>query len=135
MTDLRQAAQAALEALENSVPADRIPLVKFYDAIDALSAALAEPQPEPIAWFYIEDPWGANEWHWMTDSPESQGCDPRDWTPVYLAPKAQQPLSDEQADQMWRAAWREDSSRAASFDWYSQGLRDAEKAHGIGVKS
>jgi hypothetical protein len=43
---------------------------------------------EPIAWYWGEDPWGANEWHWMTDSPESQECDPRDWTPVYLPPPA-----------------------------------------------
>ena len=50
MTDLRQAAQQALEALENSSP-DQYPedAGVFYDAITALKAALeqqAEPPPE-----------------------------------------------------------------------------------------
>ena len=43
-------------------------------------------QDKPRAWLYVEDPWGANEHHFMTDSPESQHCDPRDWTPLYEAP-------------------------------------------------
>ncbi len=43
-----------------------------------------------------------------------------------------QPLTDKQADQMWSAAWRAQPNRPASFDWYEAGLRDAERAHGIG---
>ena len=48
MTDLRQAAQQALEALENSSP-DQYPedAGVFYDAITALKAAL-EQQAEPV---------------------------------------------------------------------------------------
>jgi hypothetical protein len=50
MTDLRQAAQQALEALENSSP-DQYPedAGVFYDAITALRTAL-EQQAEPVAW-------------------------------------------------------------------------------------
>lgn len=42
------------------------------------------------------------------------------------------PLTSEQRDEMWRAAWREDSYRPGSYDWYEAGVRDAERAHGIG---
>jgi len=50
MTDLRKAAQQALEALENSSP-DQYPedAGVFYDAITALRTAL-EQQAEPVAW-------------------------------------------------------------------------------------
>lgn len=66
----------------------------LHNALAAGRAAIAEMEKaEPVAWYYVEDPWGANEWHWMTDSPESQGCDPRDWTPVYTAPPAREPLT------------------------------------------
>jgi hypothetical protein len=48
MTDLKKAAQQALEALENSSP-DQYPedAGVFYDAKDALRAALAKPVQEP----------------------------------------------------------------------------------------
>ena len=49
MSNLRQAAQQALEALECPGKA------KTYDeeaAINALRAALAEPEQEPVAWMY-----------------------------------------------------------------------------------
>jgi hypothetical protein len=39
----------------------------------------------PVAWYFIEDPWGAHEWHWLYESPEKAECDPADWTPVYSA--------------------------------------------------
>lgn len=48
MTTLRQAAQAALDALDDSIPTGVITLEKFYSAKEALRAALAEPQPKPI---------------------------------------------------------------------------------------
>jgi hypothetical protein len=50
MTDLRQAAQQALEALENTSPlgfnmeSDK----KFHAAITALKAALEQPEQEPV---------------------------------------------------------------------------------------
>ena len=74
----RELLAMALDALD-----DPSTFRKTFNARAALRAALAAPEPEPVAWYYVEDPWGANEWHFMTDSPESQECDPRDWTPLY----------------------------------------------------
>ena len=45
MTDLRQAATLALEALEN----ERYVSAEIVDAITALKAALAQPEPAPVA--------------------------------------------------------------------------------------
>ena len=45
MTDLKQAAQQALEALED---------YKYAEARDALRAALAEPEQEPVKWHHPE---------------------------------------------------------------------------------
>lgn len=52
MTTLREAAEMALEVLEESCfPRMSIKHYKLYDdAIDALEAALAQPDPEPVAW-------------------------------------------------------------------------------------
>lgn len=52
MTTLREAAAMALEVLEESCfPRMSIKHYKLYDdAIDALEAALAQPEPEPVAW-------------------------------------------------------------------------------------
>ncbi len=49
----------------------------------------------PAAWLYVEDPFGANEHHWMLDSPESQGCDPREWTPLYTADQMREAIAAE----------------------------------------
>ena len=95
-----------------------------WQAAALLRELLADPQGEPVAWYYIEDPWGANEWHWMTDSPESQNCDPSDWTPVYAAPQQRKPLTDEAIEAILdefdvdREAWKPLA-------------RAIEKAHGI----
>lgn len=48
MNDLRQAAQMALEALEYHVEQTR-PIHRTSDAIDALRAALSQPEQEPVA--------------------------------------------------------------------------------------
>lgn len=55
MNDLRKAAQQALKALENSSP-DQYPedAGVFYDAKEALRAALEQPEQEPVAWQSIE---------------------------------------------------------------------------------
>jgi len=55
MSNLREAAQRALEALMNSRPVafeeDAVKLVRAHqEAIAALRAALAEPVQEPVAW-------------------------------------------------------------------------------------
>ena len=47
------------------------------------------------------------------------------------APAQRQPLSDDTKTQMWRAAYRDDPRRLGSFEWYAQGVEDAEAAHKI----
>ena len=56
MTDLKQAAQQALEALENSSP-DQYPedAGVFYDAITALKAALKQQAEPPPEWLLIKN--------------------------------------------------------------------------------
>ena len=49
MTDLRKAAEMALEALELG---DDISAEQMSDALDALRQALAQPEQEPVAWLY-----------------------------------------------------------------------------------
>lgn len=49
MTDLRKAAEMALEALEWHVSRTR-PIEKTTEAIEALRQALAQPEQEPVAW-------------------------------------------------------------------------------------
>ena len=71
MTDLRQAAEIALEALQN------IDQSNNDDAIEALRQALAQEEQEPVAWVY------RGNFH---------PFDPSDWakgetaTPLYTAP-------------------------------------------------
>jgi len=47
------------------------------------------------------------------------------------APAQRQPLSDDTKTQMWRAAYRDGPRRLGSFEWYAQGVEDAEAAHNI----
>jgi hypothetical protein len=62
MTDLRTAAQLALEALEGGGDSWRL----VGPAIDALKAALEQPGQEPVAWMvYTEDGKSA----YVTDNP------------------------------------------------------------------
>ena len=140
--------QQALDALEpisafGRVGTKDVEQAKLQQAITALREALTAPEPEPVAWYYVEDPWGANEWHFMTDSPESQECDPRDWTPLYAtppvapapaAPVVREPLKDEQVRDIARALPFGDGSRL-SYIWNAAKAfaRAIEKAHGIGA--
>ena len=131
----RQAMQQALEAL--TMADDQWPCSDGHQefisaAIAALRAALDQPEPEPVAWYYVEDPFGANEWHWMTDSPESQKCDPRDWTPVYTSQPQRKPLTDEQIDAVWDAWFGAYGLHGTAGPYTRRGFaRAIERAHGI----
>ncbi len=53
MTTLREAAQQALEALESTqlfAAHEHYPRRRVADALDALRAALEQPEQEPVAW-------------------------------------------------------------------------------------
>ena len=94
MTNLRQAAQQALEALEQQ----RVFVVRpdhegkevtprtVTNAITALRAALAEPEQEPVAWLY-RDSWGTMKLSQIMPPPVGA-------FPVYTAPAPRKPLTD-----------------------------------------
>jgi hypothetical protein len=97
MTDLRQAAQMALEALASyeqyihpltnffggpEVPREGSTSAKVEDAIATLRAALAEPEQEPVAWMvYTEDGQSA----YVTDNPTDIASTSKA-LPLYTAP-------------------------------------------------
>jgi len=54
MTDLRKAAEMALEALEGLQTWSNSWL-KFTDEIQALRQALAQPEQEPVAWMFVNE--------------------------------------------------------------------------------
>jgi hypothetical protein len=121
MSDLRTAAQQALEALENSSP-DQYPedAGVFYDAKDALRAALEQPEQEqPVAWTTMPD---ADDWMFVsgTEKPPLPG----EWHPLYTHPPRREPLSVEELDRLWR--------EPMSADWeHREYARAVEAAHGI----
>jgi len=81
MTDLRQAAQQALEALETLM----LERGSIYEtAITALRKALAQPEQEPVAWHY---PGGSPDQ--CTTNKEYAEMEPA-WTPLYAASPAAQ---------------------------------------------
>ena len=92
MTDLRTAAQQALEALEE-YQSKGAPFLACDGAIDALRAALAQQDElvqEPVAWIY-QNMYTEQEYLvWK------KGTGGRNWTPLYAAPPQRQPLTDEE---------------------------------------
>ena len=79
MTDLRKAAEMALEALEGSPELLVDWLDKLREVREALRQALAQPEQEPVAWL-----WKNIDGHQvLTDDPDyADGT----WTPLYTAP-------------------------------------------------
>ena len=123
MTTLREAAEMALEVLEESCfPRMSIKHYKLYDdAIDALEAALAQPEPEPVAWMDSDGD--------VYPMPETEGWRPPH-TLLYTHPPQRQPLTDEElVDIVGNCA-------ADSGGWfrYHAFARAIERAHGIGEK-
>ena len=83
MTD-RALMQQALEALE--LEATRTPIPETAAAMAALRAALAEPEPEPVAWINDDLDIELSHKPWMSDV----------WKPLYTAPPTRRPLTDEE---------------------------------------
>jgi hypothetical protein len=147
MTDLRTAAQQALEAWQ-----DQQGMKLLCEAMDALGAALEQPyaeqarrveqethgrmridpvtgdvsigtpteqEQEPVAWTTMPD---ADDWMFVsgTEKPPLPG----EWHPLYTHPPRREPLSDEELDRLWR--------EPMSADWeHREFARAVEAAHGI----
>ena len=105
MTDLRTAAQQALEALEDIFGANKVDV----GAINALRAALAEPV-QPVAWLSRDDArlalWEAiNRREFGNPTDDKLILDHlhqrRLWIGKYTAPPKRDPLTDEQISDLW----------------------------------
>jgi hypothetical protein len=104
MNDLRKAAQqmvAAMESYPNSMvesPENHWHYTRDL-ALDALRAALAQPEPEPVAWRYDEatyrpDDLRGRQWHFTLFSTRKPYADEmvQNVTPLYTAPPQRKPL-------------------------------------------
>jgi hypothetical protein len=121
MTTLREAAQQALEALEEVQ--NHMNTSDWFDMrAAALRAALAEPVQEPVAWIQ------SNHLQLAQRGPFSCRVEPTqrhpDFVPLYTHPPRREPLSDEELDRLWR--------EPMSADWeHREYARAVEAAHGI----
>jgi hypothetical protein len=125
MTDLRQAAQQALKALET---ADEVGFWELQKtAITALRTALAQPEQEPVAHYHPH-----NGFYWAKPTKISAPTIvsvPR--MPLYTTPPAAkpEPMRLYVEDFARRCGWGKDSGEGA-FEYvqrksYAQGLEDA----------
>lgn len=113
---LRDAAQQALEALEQDNPAGRTA------TIAALRAALEQQaEPEPVAWMCPEDPDRETAFYWRPGHCENCG---KQRIPLYTAPPQRKPLTDAEIQEL--SQQHKFDSRMEKF------VRVIERAHGIG---
>ena len=136
MNDLKQAAQQALDALEgwrnygNWVwPESALDQAtrNTTEAITALKAALAAPQPEPVAFMWQHSETGFVNFLTLFDT-QIIGAKWFCVGPVYLHPPQRQPLTLDQVSMIW--------SRVYPAQPLSQNVlnlvREVETMHGIG---
>ncbi len=134
MSDLRKAAEIALDALEEinklSIGKNAISLPAEIDnAMDALRAALAEPEQEPVAWAYVNSDGECEQIEYDTP-PDHPSV-----TPLYAVPPQRKPLTDEAVQQLYAACcpalYQFKGFHGGNFLWL---VRIIEQAHGIGSK-
>ena len=134
MTTLREAAQKALEALEDMLGWESLAPQSVQDSskqsLQRLREALAQPDPEPVAIVVAaeyED--GSHAGHRLEWRGRNEANDYPEGTEFYTAPPPQrQPLTDEElVDIVGNCA-------ADSGGWfrYHAFARAIERAHGIG---
>jgi hypothetical protein len=113
MSDLRKAAQQALEELEFLYTHKNITCAR---SIHDLRAALAQPVQVPVAWLRHRDSCLA-----LNDA----GLFGDGWSPLYAHPPQRKPLTEDEIDGL-----------AINYDGLPNSFlelaRDIEKAHGIG---
>ena len=124
MTTLRKAAKKALEALDRS---DYFGWQSNIPIIKSLREALAQPEPEPVAWMiYTLD--GASVC--VTDSPSDFTSEYRA-LPIYATPPQRKPLTDEEITKLTADTWGSASIAPQSAPAFARAI---ERAHGIGEK-
>lgn len=91
---------------------------------DALQSQLdAMGKGEPVAWQFRTN---GKHWHVVQVCPPDDAYDKGTLSPLYAAPKAMAPLTDEQ---VYFGQWDDGSGSSADF---REGARFAERHHGIG---
>ena len=124
MIKQREALELALKAIKNPLSFGAVRLEAICEEI---REALAEPEQEPVAWMCADEDMTRKGY-----SRFSRNCE-GDWSiPVYTAPPARKPLTDEQVDTII-------ASNVTITDPHLLGavymaIREVEAAHGIGVK-
>ena len=121
MTDLRQAAQQALEYMD--APFSKVwPAGTQYQISTALREALAAPMQEPVAVFDER----LGEPVLLSGAPMLS-----DGQPLYTAPPAPQPLTDKEIDRITDAQWGSNNHKLiyAAHRAYARAI---ERAHNIG---
>lgn len=122
MTDLRKAAQQALDVL--------IRASSYYDTypeIAALEAALAEQDAEPVAWMtHSKDPLPL--FHKTKAGAEAWGAEPQ---PLYAHPPRRewQGLTDDEINRVTDAQWARNNDKPiyAAYRAYARAIEDALK--------
>ena len=93
MTD-KEVMQMALDALESALSDDKPYISSSKEAIEALRAALAQPEPEPVAWADAFDIGREGHDFWVSRQKPA-----RDGVPLYTIPKREWvKLTDKEID-------------------------------------
>ena len=133
MSKQREALQMALDALIEVTgwqwAGPMRVMDEVEDAIAAIREALSEPEQEPVAWL---DPWTQRSVTRDFDTYGIYGI------PLYTAPPARKPLTDEQIDaefdrECWVTVVFADGARGIALDKVTARdfARSIERAHGI----
>ena len=125
MSDLRAAAQQALEALEWAADLRNCP-----SAIAALKFALAQPEQEPVAWMFTENEKYGNAVVLKKHKPKTYDSNWWSMTPLYTAPPQRKPLTDEEIDRITDAQWASNNHKPV-YAAHRAYARAIEAAHGI----
>lgn len=134
MSDLRKAAQALVNQWESNTA------YPFGSLVDALRAALAQPEQEPVA-VVAMDISGLHMYYggeYMGQRPDTKIAmlfkDLPVGTRLFSAPPQRKPLTDDRIDMLLnneRLRW---VSSPPTYEFASAFARSIEKAHGIGVE-
>ena len=127
MTALRKAAKKALEALDRS---DYFGWQSNIPIIKSLREALAQPEPEPVAWMYE---WDGKRHLTFTDQRFIEKSHPHfnKSSPLYTHPPQRKPLTDEEIIMLTADTWGNASIAPQLAPAFARAI---ERAHGIGEK-